>query len=63
MDESMADGHVETFPTPVLETSVVASVCQRETGEMEGGGEKTKAHHKEEEDRGQKSTPTLVHET
>ena len=30
MDESMADGHVETFLTLVLE---VAALCQRETGE------------------------------
>ena len=50
MDESMADGHVETFPTPVLETSAVVPMCQRETGETKGGGGKTKAQHKEEED-------------
>ena len=60
MDESMADGHVETFPTPVLETSAVAPVCQRETGETKGGGGKTKGRHEEEEDRGRKSIPTLV---
>ena len=30
MDESMADGHFETFPTPVLVTSAVAPVCHRE---------------------------------
>ena len=57
------DGHVETFPTSILETSAVALVCQCETGETEGGGRKTKAHHKEEEDRRQRSTPTLVRET
>ena len=42
MDESMADGHVETFLTPVLETSAVAPLCQRETGETEGVGEEPK---------------------
>ena len=47
-DESMADGHVETFPTPLLETSAVAPVCQRETGEPEGDSGKTKAQHDEE---------------
>ena len=63
MDESMADGHVETFLTPVLETSAVAPLCQRETGEMEGGGGKTKAHHEDEEDRGRKDFPTPILET
>ena len=47
----------------VLETSAVAPVCQRETGETEGGGGKTKAHQEEEEDRGRKDIPTLVLET
>ena len=63
MDDSMADGHVETFPTSILETSAVATECQRETGETEGGGGKTKAHHEEEEDRGRKNIPTPVLET
>ena len=48
MDESMADGHVKTFPTPVLETLAVAPVCQRETGETEGRGGKKTAQHDEE---------------
>ena len=48
MDESMTKGHVETFLTPVLETSAVAPLCQRETGEMEGGGGKTEAQHDED---------------
>ena len=47
MDESTADGHVETFLTPDLETSAVAPVYQRKTGETEGGGGKTKAQHDE----------------
>ena len=63
MDESTADGHVETFLTPDLETSAVAPLCQRETGETEGGGGKTKAHHEEEEDRGRKDFPTPILET
>ena len=37
MDESMADGHLETFPTLILETSAVASESQREIGEMGDG--------------------------
>ena len=48
MDDSMADDHVKTFPTPVPETSKVVPVCQRETRETEGGGGKTKAQHDEE---------------
>ena len=63
MDESMADGHVETFLTPILETSAVAPLCQRETRETEGGGGKTKAHHEAEEDRGRKDIRTPVLET
>ena len=51
MDESTADSRVETFSTLIPETSAVAPVCQRETGETEGGDGKTKAQH-EEEDRG-----------
>ena len=43
MHKSMADGHLETFPTLYLETSAVASETQRETEEMEGGGEKKKS--------------------
>ena len=42
MDESMADGHLETFPTLVIETLAVASENQRETKDTEGGGEKKK---------------------
>ena len=42
MDESMADGLLETFPTLCLETSAVASKNQRETEEMEGVGKKKK---------------------
>ena len=38
-------------------------MCQRETGETEGGGGKTKAHHEEEEDQGRKDFPTPVLET
>ena len=38
----MADGHLETFPTLYLETSVAAFQNQRETEETEGGGEKKK---------------------
>ena len=45
MDDTMADGHVATFPTPILETSAVTPLCQRETGETEGGGGKTEAQH------------------
>ena len=63
MDESMADGRVETFSTLAPETSAVAPVCQREIGETEGGGEKMKAQHEEEEDRGRKGIPTPVLET
>ena len=37
MDELMADGSVETFPTLILETSAVASESQREIGEMGDG--------------------------
>ena len=48
MDESMADGRVETFSTLAPETSAVAPVCQRETGDTEGGGGKTKAQHEQE---------------
>ena len=59
----MADGHVETFLTPVLETSVVAPMCQRETGETEGGGWKTKAQHEGEEGLGRKDIPTPALET
>ena len=50
MDESMANGRVKIFSTPVLETSAVAPVCQCETRETEGGGGKMKARHEEEED-------------
>ena len=42
MDESMADGRLETFTTLILETSAVAFENQRETEETEGGGEETK---------------------
>ena len=42
MDESMADGHVKTFPTLILEISAVASENQWETEEMGGGGKKGK---------------------
>ena len=63
MDKSMADCHVETFPKPVVETSTVAPMCQRETAETEGGGEKTKAQHEWGEDQGRKDIPTLVLET
>ena len=63
MDESTTDSHVETFPTLDPETSAVAPVCQRETGETEGGDGKTKAQHEEEEDRGQKGIPTPILET
>ena len=42
MDESMEDGHLETFPTLILETSVVASENECETEEREGGGEEMK---------------------
>ena len=38
-------------------------MCQRETGETEGGDGKTKAQHKEEEDRGRKGMPTPILET
>ena len=63
VDESMADGRVETFSTLVLESSAVAPVCKRETGETEGGGGKTKAQHEGQEDRGRKGIPTPVLET
>ena len=43
MDESMADGHLETFPVLILETSADASKARRETEETEGGGEKKKS--------------------
>ena len=43
MDESMADGHVETFSTLVPETWADASESKRETQETEGGGEEVKA--------------------
>ena len=43
MDELMADGHLETFATIILETLMVASENQRETEETEGGGEKKKS--------------------
>ena len=43
MDESMADGHVETFSTLVPETWVDASESKRETQETEGGGKEVKA--------------------
>ena len=39
MHESMADCQVETFPTLILDTSMVVSENQCETGEM-GGGDK-----------------------
>ena len=42
-DESMADGHVKTFSTLVLETWAIALKSQRETQETEGGGEEVKA--------------------
>ena len=48
MDESMADGRVETFSTLVPETSAVTPVCQRETGEKGGSGRKTKDQHEDE---------------
>ena len=63
MDESTTDSHVDTFFTLVPETSAVAPMCQRETGETEGGDGKTKAQHKEEEDRGRKDIPTPILET
>ena len=50
-------------PDVAPKTSAVAPVCQRETGETEGGGGKTKAQHEEEEDRGRKGIPTPVLET
>ena len=43
MYESMADGHLETFPTLILETLVVASENQYETKETKGGVEKEKS--------------------
>ena len=43
MDKSMADGHLKTFPTLILETLAVASENQRETEETEGGGEEKKS--------------------
>ena len=42
MDESMADGHVETFPTLIRENSAVAFENQRETEETESGIKETK---------------------
>ena len=36
------EGPKRGIPTPVLETSAVAPVCQLETGETEGGDRKTK---------------------
>ena len=42
MDESMTNDQGKTLPTLILETSAVAFERQRETEEMEGGGEKTK---------------------
>ena len=42
MDESMADGHLETFPTLILETLAVASENPRETEETEGDRDKKK---------------------
>ena len=63
MDESMADGHLETFPTLILETLVVASENQCETKDTEGGGKKKKSRlvsmrkrpsrHTTEDDKGQ----------
>ena len=38
-------------------------MCQRETGETEGGNGKKKTQHKEEEDQRQKGIPTPVLET
>ena len=43
MDESMADDHLEIFPTLILETLVVASENQFETKETEVGGKKKKS--------------------
>ena len=42
MDESTADSYVKIFSTLVPETSMVAPVCQCETGETEDGGDETK---------------------
>ena len=63
MDESTADSRVKTLPTLVPETSAVAPVCERETGETEGGDGKTNAQHKEEEDQGQKGIAAPILET
>ena len=38
--EVMTSDGVETFPTPILETSAVGPVSSRETGETERGGGK-----------------------
>ena len=42
MDKSMVDGHLETFPTLILESLAVTSENQRETEETEGAREKKK---------------------
>ena len=52
----MEDGHVDTIPTLILETLVVAFEYQHETKEMEGGGEKKRT-------RGRGQVGTLPRET
>ena len=52
MDKSSVINGAEDFSAPVLRTSAVVPVCQRETRETEADGGKRKARHEEEEDRG-----------
>ena len=62
MNESMADGHVETFLTLHLETWAVASGNQRETQETDGGKKEEKDQDNTTNDDGQIFS-TLVPET
>ena len=63
-DESTVTDGAEVLPTIVHETTAVAPTFQRETGETEGGGKKSKDRNGEEEDGYRRRDPsTLVPET
>ena len=57
-DESTVTDGAEVLPTIVPETSAVAPKCQRETGETEGGGKKSKDRNGEEEDDYRRRNPS-----
>ena len=61
--EVMTSDGVETFPTPILETSAVGPESPRETRETEGGGGKACNRQDDKENDGAGTFPTPILET